>query len=96
MSSAPATYSNNITPSVIRNGVESMNNPKPTNLSQVELKEVLRKIHALRRVTKTTGFFTTHSIVELLNKLSADDLIAVGEELKLKPREMPRTSEVNQ
>ena len=69
----------------------------PSRLSPIELKEVVRKIHALRRVTKTTGFFTTNAIVELLSKLSADDLIAVGEELTLKPREIPRpTSEVRQ
>lgn len=54
-----------------------------------ELAEVVRKIHALRTVTKTTGFFTTKSIIDILSKLSPDDLIAVGEALKLKPREMP-------
>jgi hypothetical protein len=53
-----------------------------------ELAEVVRKIHALRTVTKTTGFFTTKSIIEILEKLSQDDLVAVGEALKLKPREL--------
>jgi len=62
---------------------------KPTNLSPTELQEVVRKIHALRRVSKVTGFFTTNTIVELLRDLSTDDLIKVGEELKLKPRELP-------
>jgi hypothetical protein len=54
-----------------------------------DLAEVVRKIHALRTVTKTTGFFTTKTIIDILGKLSSDDLIAVGEALKLKPREMP-------
>lgn len=53
-----------------------------------ELADVVRKIHALRTVTKTTGFFTTKSIIDILSKLSQDDLVAVGEALKLKPREL--------
>ena len=53
-----------------------------------ELADVVRKIHALRTVTKTTGFFTTKSIIDILSKLSQDDLISVGEALKLKPREL--------
>jgi len=73
------------------------NTIKPRNLSPAELQEVVRKIHALRRVSKTTGFNTLNTIVEVLKPLSADDLIAVGEELKLKPREMPQpTPEVKQ
>lgn len=78
-------------------GVSSMTNNNFTsrNLSPTELQDVVRKIHALRRVTKTTGFFTTNAIVALLSKLSADDLVAVGEELKLKPREMPCLSTTN-
>lgn len=65
-------------------------NTNPRNLSPAELQEVVRKVHALRRVSKTTGFNTLNTIVELLRPLSVDDLIAVGEELKLKPREMPQ------
>ena len=64
--------------------------PKPRNHSPQELQEVVRKIHALRRVKKVTGYFTSHEIVELLSELSTDDLVAIGEELKLKPIEMPR------
>ena len=64
--------------------------PKPRNHSPEELKEVVRKIHALRRVDKTTGFYTRHTIVELLSEMSTDDLIAIGEALKLKPREIPQ------
>lgn len=78
-------------------GVNQMiNNTQKRNHSPAELKEIVRKIHALRRVTKVAGFFTSNSIVELLRDLSTDDLITIGEELKLKPREMLRTSEVNQ
>jgi hypothetical protein len=57
-----------------------------------ELAAVVRKIHALRTVTKTTGFFTTKTIIDILGKLSPDDLVAVGEALQLKPREMPHTT----
>ena len=62
-------------------------------LTREELAEVVRKIHALRRVTKTTGFFTNRGVVELLAPLCQDDLIEVGEALKLKPREMPRNTQ---
>jgi hypothetical protein len=65
-------------------GVMSM----PQTQLTPELAEVVRKIHALRTVTKTTGFFTTKSIIEILGKLSTDDLTAVGEALQLKPREL--------
>jgi len=79
-------------------GVKIMHNsrPKPRNHSPEELKEVVRKIQALRRVSKTTGFYTRNTIVELLSELSMEDLIAVGEELKLKPREMPQQTPAKQ
>lgn len=72
-----------------------MNNNRPNarNHSPEELKEVVRKIHALRRVDKTTGFYTRHTIVELLSEMSTDDLIAIGEALTLKPREMPQPTD---
>jgi hypothetical protein len=80
----------------VPNGVRIMQtNPRSTNnLSPAELQEVVRKIHALRRVSKTTGFNTLNTIVELLRPLSMEDLIAVGEELKFKPNEKARLSEV--
>ena len=68
-------------------------NITPLNLSPAELQEVVRKVHALRTVSKTTGFNTLNTIVALLKPLSTEDLIAVGEELKLKPREMPEKSQ---
>src|SRR5690349_6092005 len=73
-------------------GAPTMNSskPKPRNHTPEELQEVVRKIHALRRVKKVTGYFTSHEIVELLSELSTDDLVAIGEELKLKPNETPR------
>ena len=64
--------------------------PNPRNHTPEELREVVRKIHALRRVKKVTGYFTSHEIVELLSDLSTDDLVAIGEELQLKPNETPR------
>jgi hypothetical protein len=60
------------------------------NLTPAELKEVTRQILALRRVSKVSGFNTLNTIVELLSSLSPADLIAVGEELNLKPREVPQ------
>ena len=78
----------------VPNGARMIHNtsPKPNALSSAELAEVVRKIHALRRVSKTTGFNTLNSIVQLLKPLTADDLIAVGEELKFKPNEKARLS----
>lgn len=69
--------------------------PKPRNHTPEELQEIVRKVQALRRVNKTTGFFTRNTIVELLSDLSTDDLIAIGEELKLKPNETPRLTTDN-
>ncbi|SRR5216683_2885397 len=74
-------------------GIMQNNRPQPRNHTPEELKEVVRKIHALRRVDKTTGFYTRHTIVELLSEMSTDDLIAIGEALKLKPREMPQPTD---
>jgi hypothetical protein len=62
--------------------------PRPRNHTPAELQEVVRKIHALRRVKKVTGYFTTHEVVELLSDLSIDDLVAIGEELGTLPREI--------
>src|SRR5713101_5100880 len=76
-------------------GIRIMNNskPKPRNHTPEELSEVVRKINALRRVDKTTGFYTRHTIVELLSDMSTDDLIAIGEALTLKPRELPQPTD---
>lgn len=73
--------------------------PKPRNHTPEELKEVVRKIHALRRVKKVTGYFTSHEVVELLSDLSIDDLVAIGEELKLTPNEklhLPQHNDIRQ
>lgn len=70
--------------------------PKPRNHTPEELKEVVRKIHALRRVKKVTGYFTSHEIVELLSDLSIDDLVAIGEELGSLPREVQQTLDPRQ
>ena len=66
----------------LRNG-NSMSN---TQLKPA-LVEIVRKIHALRTVTKKTGFITNRSIGALLAGLSSEDLIAVGEALQLKSDE---------
>ena len=62
-------------------GVPIMNNSKSTLKS--ELVDVVRQIHALRTVTKRTGFITNRTIGALLTKLSTEDLIAVGEALQM-------------
>lgn len=69
------------TPSA-RQGVSSMNNTKTT--LKPALVEIVRKIHALRTVTKKTGFITNRTIGDMLMRLSSEDLIAVGEALQLK------------
>jgi hypothetical protein len=70
--------------------------PKPRNHTPEELHAVVRKIHALRRVKKVTGYFTTHEIVELLSDLSIDDLVAIGDQLGPLPREIQQTLEPRQ
>ncbi|MCU1301586.1 MAG: hypothetical protein JWQ87_1870 [Candidatus Sulfotelmatobacter sp.] len=53
------------------------------------LEEIIRKVQALRTLTKTTGFFTTRSIGALLAHLTPDELVEVADSLELTPREMP-------
>lgn len=65
----------------VPNGSTYMNNQPPLKPALVE---IVRKIHALRTVTKKTGFITNRTIGEMLMKLTPDDLIAVGEALQLK------------
>ena len=65
----------------MQHGVLSMNNTKPT--LKPDLVEVVRQIHALRTVTKRTGFITNRTIGAMLAKLSTEDLIAVGEALQM-------------
>lgn len=69
----------------VRQGVSSMNAQPKQNLE-----EIIRKVQALRTLTKTTGFFTTRSIGALLANLTPDELVEVSEKLELTPREMPR------
>lgn len=66
---------------VVRHGVLNMNNTKPT--LKPELVEIVRQIHALRTVTKRTGFITNRTIGGMLSKLSQADLVAVGEALQM-------------
>jgi hypothetical protein len=56
-----------------------------TNLPTIkpELVDIVRKIHALRTVTKKIGFITNHSVRQLLMGLSSDDLITIGEALQI-------------
>lgn len=68
-----------------RQGVMIMPNTR-TQLTP-ELADIVRKIRALRAVTKTTGFITNRTIGEMLQRLTPDDLVAVGEALQLKPGE---------
>jgi wyosine [tRNA(Phe)-imidazoG37] synthetase (radical SAM superfamily) len=62
-------------------GVPIMNNLKPT--LKPELVEIVRQVHALRTITKKTGFITNRSIGVMLSKLSQPDLVAVGEALQM-------------
>lgn len=64
-------------------GVLKMNNIRPTTPLKPELVEIVRQIHALRTVTKRTGFITNRTIGALMAKLSTADLIAVGEALQM-------------
>ena len=64
-----------------------MPNPERQN----KLNEIVRKVQALRNLTKSTGFYTTKSVGVLLANLSPDELVEVGEALELTPRELSRT-----
>lgn len=55
-----------------------------------DLEAIIKKIQSLRSLTETTGFFTHRTIGTLLSRLPVDDLVAVSDALKLKPREMPQ------
>jgi hypothetical protein len=46
-----------------------------------EQQAVVDKIQALRRMTATTGFKTTRSVNDLLERLNPDDLAAVASAL---------------
>ena len=62
-------------------GVPIMNNKQST--LKTELVDIVRQIHALRTITKRTGFITNRTIGSLLAKLSTEDLVAVGEALQM-------------
>jgi hypothetical protein len=55
-----------------------------------DLEAIVNKIQSLRSLTETTGFFTHRTIGALLSRLPVDDLVAVSDALKIKPREMPQ------
>lgn len=61
---------------------------------RADLQAIVKKIQSLRDLTAQTGFFTHRDIGDLLRPLTIDDLVAVSDALKLKPREMPRKLEV--
>lgn len=67
-----------------RNGVTTMTN----TILKPELVDIVRKIHALRTVTRKTGFLTNRTIGAMLMKLSAEDLVSVGEALQLKSEDL--------
>ena len=69
----------------MQHGVLNMSNTTPT--LKPELVEIVRQIHALRTLTKRTGFITNRTIGAMLAKLSIEDLIAVGEALQLNPQD---------
>lgn len=56
-------------------GVRTMHN----NTRNLSLEEIVRKVRALRALSNATGFSTNRSVGELLDKLSQDELIKVGE-----------------
>jgi hypothetical protein len=62
-------------------GVSIMSNIKPP--LKPELVEIVRQVHALRTITKKTGFITNRTIGAMLSKLSQADLVAVGEALQM-------------
>lgn len=68
---------------VMQHGALSMKNIGSTAPLKTELVEIVRQIHALRTVTKRTGFITNRTIGAMLGKLSTEDLIAVGEALQM-------------
>jgi len=59
-------------------------------LSPQELAELIEKVKSLRALTKMTGVFTSKRIGALLEGLSTEDMVLVGNAIQLKPREMPR------
>ena len=68
MSTAPATY--NVP--IYRKGAAAMANT-------INIPEIVRRVRALKALSKSTGFSTNRSVGELLDRLSPDDLVRVGE-----------------
>ena len=62
----------------------------PQQQPKQNMEEIIRKVRALRALTKTTGFYTTKSIGALLANLTPDELVTVSEALELMPREIPQ------
>lgn len=78
MSTMPATYSN--TPIFNRKGVVM-----PATNVRPPLNEIVRRVRALRALSKATGFSTNRTVGEMLEKLSQDELVSVGEVFLLNP-----------
>lgn len=47
-----------------------------------ELQEIVAKVRALKELTKATSFQTSRTVGALLQRLNADDLVAVSLELQ--------------
>jgi len=66
----------------IRNGGTNMmqNNRQPTTLN-----EIARRIRALRALSQVSNYSTNRTVGEMLDHLTADELVTVGELLMLNP-----------
>jgi len=51
------------------------------------LNEVVRRIRALRALSKSTGFSTNRTVCEMLERLSQEDLVSIGEAFLLTPND---------
>jgi hypothetical protein len=62
-----------------RYGVNTMRNTNSKPKTQEELAQIAHKVRMLRNLTKQTGFFTTKSVGQMLEGLTADELVQVQE-----------------
>jgi hypothetical protein len=63
----------------IRYGVNTMRHTNSTLKTKDELEQIAHKVRMLRNLTKQTGFLTSRSVGQMLEGLTADELVQVQE-----------------
>lgn len=62
-----------------RFGVNTMHSTNSRTKTKEQLEQIAYKVRMLRNLTKQTGFFTSRSVGQMLEGLTADELVQVQE-----------------